>query len=73
MKYSNFKHSRQFTITLEKDDFERFQRLYPSLAGAFLRRCVVRALQDSSFFADIFFTTTDSLYRASCAEDADNE
>lgn len=73
MKHSNFKRSRQFTITLEKDDFERFQRLYPSLAGAFLRRCVVRALQDSSFFADIFFSTADSLNRASHAKEIDNE
>lgn len=73
MKHSNFKRSRQFTITLEKDDFERFQRLYPSLAGAFLRRCVVRALQDSSFFADVFFSTADSLYRSSCLEDINNE
>ena len=44
-----------YHLVLEKEDFEKFDRLYPKLLKIFLNRCVHRASNDRTFFEDIFF------------------
>lgn len=42
-------------VNIDRDDVDRFERLYPRCRTRFLRRCMQIALNDKIFFDKIFF------------------
>ncbi len=42
-------------INVDRDAFEKFEKLYPSLKELFLTRCLILASQKPDFFQTVFF------------------
>lgn len=52
---------KQVTFYMDHKDYALFQKKFPQVASQFLRRCIIQALKDTSFFQKVFFETSDSL------------
>lgn len=52
---------KQVTFYMDDKDYTLFQKKYPQVASQFLRRCIIQALKDVSFFQKVFFETPDFL------------
>lgn len=42
-------------MTVEAEDYELFQRMYPRLISLFTRKAIHRAVRDKEFFDSVFF------------------
>lgn len=49
-------NKKQVTFYMDLDTFNRFKEKYPNVTTFFLTRCIVKALNDVSFFEKIFFS-----------------
>lgn len=51
--------NKQVTFYINDYIFEKFKQKFPNVTSVFLRRCIIKALNDSSWFQEVFFTTSD--------------
>lgn len=58
-KWTSRKGRKFFGVWIEVDSADSFNQLYHGLFSVFVRRCVLRAINDKSFFDDIFYNTFD--------------
>lgn len=47
---------KQVTFWIEENIREQFSKLYNSSMSKFFRNCIALALQDKTFFHDVYFT-----------------
>ena len=45
-------------INVDKNAYEQFDKIYPSLKELFLTRCLILAVQNPEFFQTVFFDKT---------------
>lgn len=50
---------KQVTFYMAENVFQLFKQKYPNVTSVFLRRCIIKALESSEFFQDVFFNTKD--------------
>lgn len=43
------------SINIDKEQYEKFEYLYPELTSIFLNRSLKLALQDKKYFEEVFF------------------
>lgn len=49
------KHSKQINTSVNKSDYELFQKMYPNCLSRFIRSVIRLALADREFFLSVFF------------------
>lgn len=51
--------NKQVTFYMSDNIFNKFKQKFPNVTSVFLRRCIIKALNDTAWFQDVFFTTSD--------------
>lgn len=58
-KWTSRDGKKFFGVWIETPVAESFRQTYHGLFTVFVRRCIIRACSDKSFFDDVFFNTVD--------------
>ena len=62
------KNNHRISLTLSKEDFERFEHCYPNCLSKFLRSAIQYALGDKDFFQAVFFQELDDACKNYCVD-----
>ena len=46
-----------YSMRIDKNDRDVFQRLYPYCLSRFIKLCIKKAIKNPSFFNDVYFNT----------------
>lgn len=58
-KWTSRNGRKFFGVWIETDSADSFNQLYHGLFTVFVRRCVLRAINNKAFFDDVFYNTAD--------------